>query len=57
MSIEKALSEAISVIMSYECDIRDCKNQFGIDLVKIGFCQGSVYKNALRIIEKHKKEK
>lgn len=56
MSVESALDEAISVIMSYECDIRDCKNQYGIDLVKIGFCQGSVYKNALRIIKKKKEE-
>lgn len=57
MSIKTALYEAISIIMSYECDIRDCKNQFGVDLVKMGFCQGSIYKNALRIIKKKKKEK
>ena len=56
MSPKVDLDEAISIIMSYECDIRDCKNQFGIDLVKIGFCQGSVYKNALRYIEKRKLE-
>ncbi len=56
MSIESALIFAIQIIMNYESDIENCKKEFGVDLVKYGFCQGTVYKNALRIIEKKREE-
>lgn len=57
MSIKKALDFAILIIENYESDIKNCKKEFGIDLVKKGFCQGTVYKNALRIIKQKIKEK
>ena len=54
MSVEKALNFAIAIIENYELDIKNSRAEFGIDLVKRGFCQGVVYKNALKIIEQKK---
>lgn len=56
MSLETALDYAIQIIESYELDIKNSKEIFGIDLAKRGFCQGIVYKVALGIIEKRRKE-
>lgn len=57
MSIETALNYAISIIRNYELDIKNSKEDFNIDLVKMGFCQGTVYENAIRDIKREKKEK
>ena len=57
MSIETALKYAISIIENYKLDLMNSKEMLGIDLVKKGFCQGDVYKEALKDIEKIKKEK
>lgn len=41
-----ALRLALSVIESYQLDIRNAKETIGVDLVGKGFCQGTVYKEA-----------
>ncbi len=51
--LKKALGHAIMIIENYEMDIRD-SSWTGVDLVKKGFCQGSVYKEAISDIEKFK---
>lgn len=56
MSIKTALDFAILIIENYELDIKHSKEQVGIDLKRKGFCQGIIYKNALKIIERKKKE-
>lgn len=57
MSIKTALDHAILTIENYELDIKNSKNEFNIDLEKMGFCQGVVYKYALKIINQKRKEK
>jgi len=55
-----ALKHATSIIESYELDIRNSEEVIDINLVDKGFCQGSIYKNALEninnIIENGKKK-
>ncbi len=46
-----ALRYAISVIESYEMDIRNSEEICGVDLVTLGFCQGSIYTEARATIE------
>lgn len=56
MSIKTALDFAIQIIESYELDINNSKEILGIDLKRKGFCQGIVYKKALSIIKKKRKD-
>lgn len=48
----KALKHAINIIQSYEADIRDMKGYFKGDLSMKGFCQGRIYKEAVKDIKK-----
>ena len=50
--LAEALGYAVSIIESYEMDIRNAKDIIGIDLIEKGFCQGTIYKNAIKKIEK-----
>lgn len=45
-----ALRYAIRIIESYQMDIRDSE-WTGLDLAAVGFCQGAIYTDALRMIE------
>jgi len=45
-----ALDYAIGIIENYEADCRNLKNHINI----VGFCQGSIYKNAISDILKIK---
>lgn len=45
--ISKALKYSISIIENYQMDIRNRE-----DLIKDGFCQGIIYKNAVADIYK-----
>jgi len=45
--LEEALSVAINIIESYQADIRERK-----DLMDEGFCQGTVYSEAISDIKK-----
>ena len=53
----EVLNYAIRIIKNYELDIRNSEEVIGIDLVKKGFCQGIIYKDALKVIEQKKEEK
>ncbi len=44
--LETALQYAIRVIESYQLDIRNSE-WVGVDLVAKGFCQGSIYRDAV----------
>ena len=44
---EQEIAHLKSIIRNYECDIRNAVDLFGIDLIKLGFCQGEIYKTAL----------
>ena len=52
-----ALEFAVLIIEHYELDIKNSKKEIGIDLVKRGFCQGVIYKNALKIIDRKRRLK
>ena len=39
-----ALIEALRMIESYQLDIRNAEHSTGVDLLKLGFCQGTIYK-------------
>ncbi len=56
MSDKTALDFAIRIIESYKLCILNSKEDIGIDLKKKGFCQGIIFKKALKIIEKKRKE-
>ncbi len=56
MSDKAALDFAIRIIENYKLCILNSKEEIGIDLEKKGFCQGSIFKNALKDIEKKRKE-
>lgn len=45
-SLSSALVYAIKIIESYQRDIRNSE-WTGVDLVEKGFCQGSIYKEAV----------
>ena len=49
--LRNVLDLAISVIISYQMDIRNSK-WTGVNLKKKGFCQGRVYKRAIKAIYK-----
>lgn len=51
-TINEALEYAIKVIRSYEMDIRNSESLMGIDLKRKGFCQGLIYREAIRDIKK-----
>jgi len=53
-SLQKALDYAVSIIENYEMDIRRSINMGNI---RVGFCQGSVYKNAVNKIQELREEK
>lgn len=55
-NMEEALDYAISIIESYEMDIRNSYNVIGINIKEKGFCQGRTYKNALRRIDALRKK-
>lgn len=46
----KALKHAINVIESYEADIKDINLKGGLGMT--GFCQGTIYKEAIKDIRK-----
>lgn len=48
--LNAALELAVAVIESYEMDIRNSE-WTGVDLVECGFCQGTIYKNAVSRIK------
>ena len=50
--LHEALDYAISIIESYQTDIRN-SSRFGVDLAQLGFCQGEVYQKAIEDI-RHK---
>lgn len=54
-ALETALDYAICIIESYQMNIRNSHEIIGCDLVEKGFCQGTIYKYALRVIDKLKK--
>ena len=49
--LEDALRYAVLIIQSYESDIRN-SDWTGVDLVGRGFCQGDIYRGALKMIER-----
>lgn len=51
-NLVEALKHAVSIIESYELDIRNSKETAGVDLLELGFCQGSIYKTAVEDINK-----
>ena len=51
-NLEKTLDYAINIIENYEMDIRNMKSYFKGDLNKTGFCQGSIYRDAVKDIKK-----
>lgn len=40
------------IIRSYQLDIRISEETIGIDLIKLGFCQGGIYKDMQKEIDK-----
>jgi hypothetical protein len=55
MDIQKlieALAHAVTIIESYEMDIRNSESVIGVDLAAKGFCQGEAYKAALATIRR-----
>jgi len=48
----EAIEYAKLIIENYEMDIRNSMVSFGIDLVELGFCQGTVFKNAIQHIDR-----
>lgn len=54
--IEAALKYAIKIIESYQMDINNSESfSKDLNLKNIGFCQGSIYTNALNTIDRIKK--
>lgn len=51
-----ALDYAISIILSYEMELRNSCDMLGINLIERGFCQGRIYKEALQRIDTLRKE-
>lgn len=49
--LHRALDYAIDIIESYEIDVRNSEPIVGIDLAKRGFCQGSIYKQAVQRVK------
>ena len=49
---ERALTYAKRIIESYELDLRHSHERVGVDLVAQGFCQGTVYREALSTIHR-----
>jgi hypothetical protein len=50
--IVHALKHALKIIESYEMDIRNSQEIVNVDLVKLGFCQGSIYLTAQNTIRR-----
>lgn len=45
--LRNALGYAISIIESYQLDIQDSQKLVGVDLAALGFCQGTIYREAI----------
>ena len=55
-ALEKALNYAVEIIESYELDCRNLKDYLKKNSIE-GFCQGTIYKDALNDIKKIMEEK
>lgn len=49
-ALERALEHATLVIENYEMDIRN-SDWTGVNLAAVGFCQGVIYRRALRTVQ------
>ena len=50
-SLERAVEYARRIIESYQMDIRSA-DWAGVDLIGVGFCRGTIYRDALGTIDR-----